>query len=127
VSLSRNGGPPRSNRFREGLGHECRQPAVEVAWLCESEVHAVTQSPEIFRADGARMPYAVLEPESGIEPVPVHDDAGEPDPCLKDDPRLLRVHGDGPAGACHGHQAAERRSERARASLEMLAEAMATA
>jgi hypothetical protein len=95
--------PSRSASSRGVVGvrlpHQEFEILVNVRRCGQSKVDAVPEPAERLDPMQTSVLDRAPQPESGIQPIVVHDCAGKSDPCLKHDPRLLCVHGHRPACA----------------------------
>jgi hypothetical protein len=75
------------------FAHEPFQAAIDVCERRQSKMNAVPETAERFNSNHSRMIDTAREPERGLEPVAMNHGSSKTHAGLKDDPRLLGVHG----------------------------------
>jgi hypothetical protein len=109
------------------LAQQTLKSGVYVSRPLEAEMVAVSQSAEIFRLYETWMFHSSSEPYGGINPRRSHHRAGEANPLLQHDPRLLRVDRDWSCLSRRGNPTTECSAQCGRPSGEVRSEAIPTA
>lgn len=80
---------------------------------------AVAKAPKVLDPVDTRMIDAAPQPQTGVEPLIANNGARKPNTRLEDNPRLLRVNGDGSARARDRYPAPKCRTQRGRLTRKM--------
>lgn len=107
------------------LSHERLESSVDVRWLRQPKVNAVPQTSERFNPGNSWMIDPAPQPETGLQPRGMRHRAAKTNARLKDDPGLLRVHGDWTTRSRQPTPSIEQIADCARSAAKMIGQTIA--